>query len=388
MAEGPSVPAARPPSNVRVLHVAEAFGGGLLEMLRLVTLHAVDAGHEQTIAYGIRPETPEHPEELFHSRVRLERLPWGTRTLRSELAARRALRLLVEECKADVVQLHSSFAGVIGTAALKGRVPLIYTPHSFASEQINRSSLSRRVYRVAERYAVRAADAVGAVSESEAEVALALGAGRVAVIPNGIAELDDPIQPTRPPLPGGRPRVIAGGRIVDQRRPAACARILKGVSEPADVAWVGGGGEEEGGPNRRALQEAGIEETGWLTRERGLAEMSRASVYLHFTAADGMPLSILEAMACDAIVVASDIPANRELLDERQLCRTEEEAIALIERILTDDDLRAELRASQAVRRERHSGRAMAQAWIRLYRSITFPELEPLPAPGDVAALA
>ena len=43
------------------------------------------------------------------------------------------------------------------------------------------------------------------------------------------------------------------------------------------------------------------------------ATSTEAKVYLHWTAWDGLPLSILEAMANDVVVIASDIPANREL---------------------------------------------------------------------------
>src|SRR4051812_15202451 len=61
--------AGAPPHSgeLHVAHFAEAFGGGLLEMVRLVCLGHAEAGIRATVLHGRRPETPldlEHvPEE-------------------------------------------------------------------------------------------------------------------------------------------------------------------------------------------------------------------------------------------------------------------------------------------------------------------------------------
>lgn len=354
-----------------VLHVAECFGGGVLEMVRLVAERSVQAGHRHTIAYGRRPETPKDPRSVIDPRVGLEELDWHRRSAGSQVAVGRRLRWLCDALGPDVVHLHSSFAGAVGVAALRGRCSLLYTPHAFASS-VGSSPARQLVLRGLERLILRGADAVGAVSRSEAETARELGARNVRCVPNGIPELDAVVWPDAAirPVPA-RPRVVGVGRLIPQRRPVESARILAGIAEVADVAWLGGAGY---GPMAEAgfaaLAGAGAPPTGWLPRERVLREMRDAAAYLHWTAWDGLALSLLEAVACDTVAVASDVPPNRELLDPRALCRTEEEAIACLRRTLADPEFAGELRLAQRDRAGGHSAAAMVQGWTELYEEL------------------
>lgn len=366
---------------LRILHVAEAFGGGLYEMVRAVANGAADAGHTVSIVYGQRPETPASPNDGFRPGVSVEALRWGGRSPAEQLRVIPRLRAAAREFEPDVVHLHSSFAGVVGAVALRGIAPVIYTPHAFAS-LLPGGVLRQRGMRAGERLAARSAAVVGAVSESEAACARERGALRTIVIRNGIPELDAASLTvggtSARPAPLRPARVIAGGRIVRQRRPDACAAILGAVAEFAQVAWVGGGGEETPWTRaaREQLREAGAEPTGWVGRERWLSELERARVYVHWTSCDGLPLSVLEALASDTIVVASDIPPNREILGGEQVCATQEEAIALVERILVDDALASRLLEAQRERRRHFSAHAMVAAWLDVYGTVA-PQHQP-----------
>jgi glycosyltransferase involved in cell wall biosynthesis len=211
---------------------------------------------------------------------------------------------------------------------------------------------------------------VGAVSESEARFAREMGARDVRVISNGIPELDEPPQaPARRPE---RPLVCASGRMALQRRPDACARILAAVKDLADVAWIGGGRDDDdyARSSRAMLEDAGVPLSGWLPRDEALRRLGEATTYLHWTSADGQPLSVLEALARDVVVVASDIPPNRDILGAAQVREREEDAIALIRDVLTDAGRAEELLRSQRERASRYGARAMATAWLALHREL------------------
>lgn len=356
---------------MRVLHVAEAFGGGLLEMVRFVAIAATTEDDlELTVAVGRRPETPEDVAEGFPPDVAVVRLAdWGDRRAAAQVRAARALRRLIATWRPDVVHVHSSFAGVLGAITISG-VPVVLTPHSYASQLSTRSTPARAVFSLAERFATRRATVVGAVSASEAAIARSFGARDVRYIPNGIPELDDPL-PLRGPK-ADPPVVVAAGRIVGQRRPDACARILAPLRGDADLVWIGGGGEDNDWARscRDQLRRAGVPLTGWLPRDEALRLLGSATAYLHWTAWDGLALSLLEAMACDTIVVASDVGPNREVVGPRQLCRTEAEATTLLRRILADPGFAADVLDEQRERAAGFGAARMSAAWLTLYREL------------------
>ena len=367
--------------RLRVLHVAEAFGGGLLEMVRFLCTGTADEGHEVAIAYGRRGETPADVRALLDSRIELHELPWRRARPDSHIAVAGALRRLADGWRPDVVHLHSSFAGAVGAFALHGRVPTVFTPHAFASSVQAQPGIGRVAFRAVERTVLRRATLVGAVSASEAAQARSLGARDVVVVPNGIPELDSPrIELGGTPAKAGPPLVVGAGRLTAQRRPHACARILGAVAGTGEVAWLGGGGSG-GGWSRSArleLERAGVPVTGWLARDELLRRLGRATAYLHWTTWDGLALSILEAMALDVVVVASRTQPNCEVLPEGHVCDSEEEAAALLRRIVADPALAESMLAAQRERRGAYSAQRMTATWLGHYEQL-------LPAPDPAA---
>jgi glycosyltransferase involved in cell wall biosynthesis len=261
----------------------------------------------------------------------------------------------------------SSFAGLHGAFAVRG-IPTVYTAQAYAFTMSSEPKWKRWTYLALESLVASRVSVVGACSLSEGEQARSLpGAHSVAVVPNGIDELSAGGHPlTRDQEPD--PRIVAIGRPLPQRRPEACAHILSELRDRAEVRWLGGGSEDSDGA--RALRAAGIPMSGWLPRSEVLEILADSLVYLHWTAWDGLPLSVLEALALDVIVVASDIGPNREVLGPEQVCRTEREAIELISRILEDPALRSRLRSDQRRRRRVHGADLMTRRWAALYETL------------------
>lgn len=357
---------------MRILHLAESFGGGLMRMVIDLAEGTAAEGDSVLIAHGVRPETPTTLRADIDDSVELRTLSWTSRTPLAQVRAAREIRALVREWKPDVIHLHSSFSGVVGSLAVGRSVPTVFTPNAFASALPEAGAISRRAYRLAERVTCHRVSAVGGVSWSEAQIAQELGAKRVERIPNGIPALDpgravtrDPGAPAEDP-----PLVFATGRTVPQRQPDACARILAAVADVAQVEWLGGGGGSRGVAGKAALEAAGVPITGWLPQTELLDRMATATAYLHWTAWDGLPLSVIEAIALDVVVIASDIPPNREILGELGVRSTEQEAVDALRRVAADPAYAEELRREQRARRDEFSAAAMVSGWRRLYSEL------------------
>ena len=349
---------------VRILHVVEAFGGGLFEIVRTHASEQAQRGHAVALAYGHRPETPENVRRAVDERVELAPQPWHRRTVDAQVRAEVSLRRLVRSWAPEIVHLHSAFAGVVGTLALPRDVVTLYTPHASPVLMAARG-WQHFVYERAERFVLSRVDTVLASSHSEAALARAQGASRIVTVPNGIPELDPDRVPCTSPK-SGRPLVIAAGRTTRQRQPDACARILSGVSDIAEVKWVGGGSPA----TVSRLVAEGVPVTGWLPREQVVKEFAAASAYLHWTAWDGLALSLLEALAYDTICVASDIPPSREVLGPEQVFCSEKEAVSFLRRVLLDEGERMRALGRQRSARSERGFTKTANGWLETYEGL------------------
>lgn len=266
----------------------------------------------------------------------------------------------------DVIHLHSSFAGAVGALWLRDVAPLVYTPHGYSFTMADRTRAGRAAFLTAERLVARRVSLVGAVSEAEAALARGpVGAPRVKAVPNGLRDIDDPPAPRAPRRPA---TVVAAGRIGPARNPHAVARILAGVADLAAVRWLGAA--PSGGAGDAPLRAAGVPVSGWLTHEELLEQLAEATAYLHYSAWDGLPIAVLEAMARDVPVVASDLPANREILGSGNVAADERAAIDQLRLILLDPAERERRIGLQRERRARFGARRMVADWLAVYAGL------------------
>jgi glycosyltransferase involved in cell wall biosynthesis len=144
----------------------------------------------------------------------------------------------------------------------------------------------------------------------------------VKVIPNGVNTRR--FQPNAETRVGGAFRVLAVGRLQEQKNHAFALHVLANVrrriAQRLEYHVVGDG------PLRDELERLArqlnlgddIAWHGWVPRER-LAEIYRSSdCLLHPTLYEGMPNAVLEAMAAGLPVVASAVPGNSDLVADGQ----------------------------------------------------------------------
>jgi glycosyltransferase involved in cell wall biosynthesis len=122
------------------------------------------------------------------------------------------------------------------------------------------------------------------------------------------------------------------------------AEVARQVSsQVAEFVWIGGGSAEAEAELRRSPN---VAVTGWIPREEALERLAEADVYLQTSQWEGMPLSVIEAMAAGIPVVVTDIVGNRDLVVPGVtgfVGRTAEELVGSIRRLCLDDTLRRTL---------------------------------------------
>ncbi len=213
---------------------------------------------------------------------------------------------LVRNLGASLVHAHLPSMGAV--ARLTSRVPVVYTEHNIAASY-------RRPARLANRVTYSRNAAVISVSDAVAASIASYPSPLKRVIPNGVYIGDIDTSEVRAelglhnhehlivhvgnirPMKGHRTLVLAANRLLAQRR---------------DVRFVSIGGEKEAGDLndiRKAAAELGItDRISFLgRREDAVRFIAAADVYVSPADVEGLPVTILEALAVARPVVATSV---------------------------------------------------------------------------------
>lgn len=365
----------------RIMQVVECGGPGGTGYQVSAICNGLDPSRfEVQLAYSVRRgSSPAEYEALTRGARSFHHVPEMVREIMPFLDILAWLRLyrLFRRLKPDVVHAHSSKAGFLArTAAWAAGIPRIYySPRGYSFLQTDRGRLSRLLYRSLER-AISWIGEVVAVSESEAELARKVAWARnVRVVRDAyLGEIErDPVSPL---ASGGPVLICASGRLSYPRHPEAFARLARRLSDcraQARCVWIGGGELER--ELRELIRDLGLdgklELTGWLSREDALARLRQADVLVHYSRWEGLPNAVLEAMALGKPVVASDIPANRELVKDQEngfLARGEKELFERAVQLVDDPALRARLgERGRAIVRAEYSRERLMRELSELY---------------------
>jgi glycosyltransferase involved in cell wall biosynthesis len=217
----------------------------------------------------------------------------------------------------DVVHVHGYHSSAPLAGALAGASPMIFTPHYHGTGHSPLRKALHIPYRVVGAAIVARSSRVICVSQAEADLFLThfpSARSRVTVIPNGadLARIT-----AAQPFPDAGSVVITGGRLQSYKQ---VDRIVEAMAlTPPDFRLVVTGD----GPERAAL-EALAEVRGLTGKISFLGRIdadllyrwyASAGVFCSMSSNEAMPVTILELLAAGARVVASDIPAHRDIRD-------------------------------------------------------------------------
>lgn len=355
----------------RILHVADNVTGGLGSFLTALIQRQARDGDEVTLAAPALPAGVVAPAVQHR---RWEALARPSSRISREI---RDLAAIVREASPEIVHLHSDKAGMAGRLLLRGRRPTVFQPHAWSFQAA--PGWLRPVVVRWERHGARWTNAVVCVGEDERELGRAAGvSARYLVARNGIdlahfapAGAKERLDAREHlGLPPAVPIAVCVGRLHRQKNQHGLLDawpMVRSRRSDALLALVGDG------PERPALEgrsQPGVLVFGPTADIRPW--LAAADVVVQPSLWEGLPLSVIEALASARSVVVTDIPGMREVVVDGVGARVKPEdtpalSAAILRRLADRGLADAEGLVGRGLVERRHDIREQHETISRLY---------------------
>jgi glycosyltransferase involved in cell wall biosynthesis len=361
---------------VKVVHLVidgEIAGGQLVALTLAKAARA--RGHEVAV---VAPTRGEFVELAQREGFRVLVVPLGGAL---DVRSVRRLAAMLRAERADVLHTHAHFSlNVLGRVA--GRLAgARVIAHMHADNVFRAGGLAARAQLALDNATARLCARIIAVSEATAASLVRQGypAGRVVVVRNGI-DTPPPPEPRRPAgVPEGAPILLHVGRLAPGKGQQELIEALPRLEHDAAVAVLVGKDLETGGAYERELESlaaaAGVRDRVVLTGYRSdvPALLAAADVFVLPSRIEGLPLTVLEAMAAARPAVATRVGGTPEAVVDGETgllvpLGDVEALAAALDSLLGDPDLARRL--GEAGRRrveERFSSAAMSEQVLDAY---------------------
>lgn len=304
---------------VKILHViTRGDVGGAQTHVAQLAAHQHAAGHDVVVVAGV-----DGPAlDVARDRGVPVRIAPGLGDARASGSLRQAYREVaahVAGARPDIVHGHSSHGGLVARlAARRAGIASVYTAHGWPFQR-GAPWRQRLSSYAGELVGGHLGDAVICLTPAEAELARSsrvVAPARTWTVPNG---LDDVPAELRRPAgePAGNVRLVMVARFAP---PKLQLELVERMAPLADLAWelvfVGDG------PQREACESMATALLGDRVRFLGhrddvAAVLASCDVGVLWSAYEGMPLALLEAMRARLCCVANDLPGVRYLFGDK-----------------------------------------------------------------------
>ena len=295
----------------RILHIVEAFGGGIFSFL-VDLINSTSDEFEIVVAYGKRNQTPENFKEYFNNNVKFIEVKNFGRSIdfKKDLMSFFEIKKIIKEINPDIIHLHSSKAGFLGRFATNDkRIKMLYNPHGFSFLMKNASKIKRLIYWLIEKVSATRKCVIVGCSYGEYQEALKLRKDSIC-INNGI-NIEKLDEETRDFLEHNvdinNLKICTSGRIGYQKNPGLFNEIAMAFPN-LQFTWIGDGELKD------KLTSPNITITGWKSRKEVLELVNENDVFILTSLWEGLPIALLEAMYLKKICLVTDCIGNRDVI--------------------------------------------------------------------------
>lgn len=361
---------------MRIMHITEALGGGVLNVIHQLTSMQSRDNHEVILVHSIRPDTPSDKEltVLFPPLIKRFEIPMETSiSPLKDLRGIAHIAKIIKSSNPDIIHLHSSKAGVLGRVActITGRSSsCFYTPHGFSFLRKDLSSNKRAIFSLIERLSSYFGGTTIACSQSELDHAIESAGQKNSVLVENSIPLNLVTQSVGN---GDICQVTSSGRLCNQKNPSAFRELATNLAkEPVTFLWIGDGELKHelmvGGSFPKNLSA-----TGWLSREKVAEHLHHSDLFVMTSLWEGMPLGLIEAQASGLPAVVFNIEGCNDVVINGStgfICQDISEMQDKIRLLINDSALRKSMGATaRSLALQRFSQDRMHHEIIEVYKN-------------------
>ena len=331
-------------AQLRVLHVTDCYDGGVLTSVNNYVTSNPELIHSlMYVNLGTAPAVPFAQTYEFASKS------WIRRYLQFKRVDKSGLY--------DVVHVHSSRAGAL-TRLAKSKTPLVFQSHGISFAQPRHKVIQSILFWI-EKYLAKNTDAFIAVSPNEkTQICRLTNSPRVFIVRN----FSDIIGKR-----SSKRFVLMIGRVVDLKGPKFFSAVseMTSISEnKVEFVWIGDGDEDL----VASLEQCGIMVTGWVDKDKIHAYLSQSLAYLHTSASEGFPISLLDAANVGVPIIVRSIDAfnGYDLLK----ISSASEAADAIQKLTTDPFFEDLLVKKSNELSEQHTSTTMKVSYLEVLESL------------------
>ncbi|MFD2892247.1 glycosyltransferase [Flavobacterium chuncheonense] len=295
-----------------VIHIIEALGGGVYSYFKDLTLHFSKENDIKTIIFYSKNRKEIDPKNLelitCHNVELVEVDMCRKLNPLQDYKSILKLRKLLKKYNPDIVHLHSSKASVLGRIAASNVVPkysVFYTPHGYSFLSKEFSNSKKKVFYFIEKYIQKIFGGTTlACGDTEYEIAQKIG--KSMLVRNGI--FVDKISSFKKSVSNSKLTIGILARITTARNPELFNAIALRFPK-YNFIWIGDG------DLKSQLTAPNITVTGWsLDQVEVMSRLNSIDVYLQTSLWEGLPIALLEAMALEKPLVATNIIGNKDII--------------------------------------------------------------------------
>ena len=366
---------------MRVLHIITRLNtGGPAVLLDYLTQSMSDLNCENIIAFGYCESNESDYTESHKFKAKLIKVNSLHRSLNpvDDIRSFFSLREIIKQNNPQVINTHTSKAGVLGRLAsrsIRKNIPVVHTFHGHLIYGYF-ARYESFVFTIIEKFMAKFTNCAVAVTGETKSSLTALGIGKKLdwqVIPIGITPKDNQIKSISA---GDKIKLLWVGRFTDIKDPFYAVEVLKLLNAQSpnkfELTMVGEGELFE--QTKVAAKTLPIVFTGWIVNpfESGID----FDLLLITSKNEGLPLVMLEAASNNRVTMSRDVGGVGEFIKNNETGylvtgEAEEMADKLIQ-ISENKKVLEELgMTANKLLKQRFSAENMAKSYLSLYSSLT-----------------